>query len=61
LDDKLARDLSVSAGYMSNVYDLRTHIQYVVGQLQKQRTRLTAELPLAIALPAPGPAEPQQN
>jgi uncharacterized protein len=61
LDDKLARDLSVSAGYMSNVYDLRTHIQYVAGQLQKQRTRLTAELPLAMALPVTGPAKPQQN
>lgn len=42
LDDKLARELNVSTGYMPDVYDLRTHIQYVIGQLQKRRDLLAA-------------------
>lgn len=42
LDDKLARELTVSNSYLPSVYDLRTHIQYVTGQLQKRRARLTA-------------------
>ena len=61
LDDKLARELNVSTGYMPDVYDLRTHIQYVIGQLQKRRALLTADAaetsPEAApaAAPAPGP------
>ena len=61
LDAKLARDLSVSSGYMSSVYDLRTHIQYVAGQLHKRRAKLTAAAPLASTLPAPTAALPHQN
>ncbi len=61
LDDKLARELTVSSGYMANVYDLRTHIQYVVGQLQKRRTRLTGEPAPTAADPAPSPALPSPN
>ncbi len=45
LDDKLARELNVSTGYMADVYDLRTHIQYVIGQLQKRRDLLAAATP----------------
>ncbi len=41
LDDKLARELTVSNTYIPSVYDLRTHIQHVIGQLQKRRARLT--------------------
>ena len=61
LDDRLVRELTVSPGYMSNVYELRTHIQYVVGQLQKRRARLTGEPALTIAAPAPDLALPHQN
>jgi TRAP transporter TAXI family solute receptor len=42
LDDKLARELTVSTAYMPSVYDLRTHVQYVIGQLQKRRDVLAA-------------------
>jgi uncharacterized protein len=42
LDDKLARELNVSSSYMPGVYDLRGHVQHVIGQLQKRRTRLIA-------------------
>ena len=52
LDDKLARELNVSTGYMPDVYDLRTHIQYVIGQLQKRRDLLASATP--IQLPRPG-------
>ena len=61
LDDKLTRELTVSSAYMPSVYDLRTHIQYVAGQLQKRRARLTTEAPLAVTLPAAGSALPHQN
>jgi uncharacterized protein len=61
LDDKLARELTVSSAYMPSVYDLRTHIQYVAGQLQKRRARLTGEPAQTIAVPAPSPALPPPN
>jgi TRAP transporter TAXI family solute receptor len=41
LDEKLARELTVSNSYLPSVYDLRTHIQYVVSQLEKRRAKLT--------------------
>jgi hypothetical protein len=59
LDDILARELTVSSAYMANVYELRTHIQYVVAQLQKRRARLTAGPPSAVA--GPGLALPGEN
>lgn len=50
-----SREVTVSSTYISNVYELRTHIQYVVAQLQKRRARLTGELPpLVNAAPARG-------
>jgi uncharacterized protein len=68
LDDTLARELNVSTGYMPDVYDLRTHIQYVIGQLQKRRDLLasadtagtaeTAETSETAAAAAAEPAEP---
>jgi TRAP transporter TAXI family solute receptor len=42
MDDKLARELTVSSAYMANAYDLRTHIQYVAHQLERRRARLTS-------------------
>jgi len=42
LDDKLVRELTVSNSYMPSVYDLRTHIQYVVGQIEKRKARLSS-------------------
>lgn len=59
LDDILARELTVSSAYMANVYELRTHIQYVVAQLQKRRARLTAGPPPAV--PGPGLALTGEN
>jgi hypothetical protein len=52
LDDKLARELTVSNAYMPSVYDLRTHVQYVIGQLQKRRTKLMDVAALSAPVPA---------
>lgn len=43
LDAKLAHELTVSNSYLPNVYDLRTHIQHVIGQVEKRRARLVAQ------------------
>ena len=40
LDEKLSRELTVSNSYMPSVYDLRTHIQYVAGQVEKRKAKL---------------------
>ncbi|MBK8048466.1 MAG: TAXI family TRAP transporter solute-binding subunit [Anaerolineales bacterium] len=45
LDDVIARELTVSSAYMPAVYDLRTHITYVAGQLEKRKQRLAKEMP----------------
>ncbi len=58
LDDKLARELNVSTGYMPDVYDLRTHIQYVIGQLQKRRDVLAASASAASGAAGPAAAAP---
>lgn len=42
LDDKLTRELKVSTGYMPDVYELRTHIKYVIGKLEKRRDLLAS-------------------
>jgi TRAP transporter TAXI family solute receptor len=52
LDEKLASELTVSKEYMPSVYDLRTHVQYVIGQLQKRRQKLMD----AASAPEPVPA-----
>jgi TRAP transporter TAXI family solute receptor len=48
LDDTLARELTVSTTYMPSVYDLRTHVQYVIGQLQKRRQKLSDAAPVPV-------------
>ena len=40
LDEKIAHELTLSNAYMPNVYDLRTHIQYVIGKVEKRKARL---------------------
>jgi len=41
VDRKVANELTVSNAYMPNVYDLRTHIQYIIEQVEKRKARLT--------------------
>jgi uncharacterized protein len=52
LDDKLARDLNVSNAYIPSVYDLRTHVQHVIEQLQKRRAKLVAGMVTPLAATA---------
>lgn len=40
VDQKITHELTVSNSYMPNVYDLRTHVQYVIGQIEKRKVRL---------------------
>ena len=56
LDEKLARELTVSSSYMPNVYDLRTHIQYVAGQVEKRKAKLVSLT--AAAAPGATPTSP---
>jgi TRAP transporter TAXI family solute receptor len=56
LDEKLARELTVSNTYMPSVYDLRTHIQYVISQLQKRYAKLAPAAAMETLQAAPAAA-----
>lgn len=40
VDQRITHELDLSNSYMPNVYELRTHIQYVIGRIEKRKTRL---------------------
>ena len=42
IDAVLAHEISVSSAYMPNLFELRTHIDYVIQQLQKRRVTVGA-------------------
>lgn len=50
VDRKVANELTVSNAYMPNVYDLRTHIQYIIEQVEKRKARLTGRASTVAAL-----------
>jgi hypothetical protein len=61
IDDTLVEELELANSYMPAVYDLRTHISYVIQKLERRRDSLTSNTvvaPGAAATAQPAVSQP---